>query len=138
MKNILLLFCFVFLTYLSFAIKPPAAVQKAFSLKFENATDVKWGKENALEYEAKFIWNGIKSSANFSAEGTWLETESMIPVSELPAEVVASITKKYPDTPIIEAARIERAGKDTLYEVVLKFRMKKQEVFLDEEGVFQE
>lgn len=137
MKKILLIVCVSLLTYCSFAVKPPATVQKAFVLKFANATDVKWSKENAIEYEAEFLMEGIKMSSNYSADGKWLETESQIPVSELPAEVVAEISKLYPDNVIIEADKIERVEKETLYEVVVKTGLKKKEVLLNEKGVIQ-
>jgi hypothetical protein len=138
MKKIFFIVAVTFLTYYSYAVKPPAAVQNAFMLKFTAATEVKWSKENATEYEAEFVMDGFKMSANYRGDGSWLETESMIPVSKLPDVVIAAIVKHYPDNPIIEADRIERVDKETLYEVVIKTGMKKKEVILDVKGVIQE
>ena len=137
MKKIILIVCAIFLSYCSFAVKLPATVQKAFESKFAVATEVKWGKENASEYEAEFVMEGVKISANFNADGTWLETESLIPVSKLPNEVQAEIAKLYADESIIEADRIERAGKESVYEIVVKMGMKKKEIIMDETGIIQ-
>ena len=41
------------------------------------ATDVKWGKESAKEYEAEFRLNGNNVSANFGSDGAWVETETV-------------------------------------------------------------
>ena len=52
---------------------PPNAVTIAFKQKFPTATNIAWGIESTHEYEAEFIENGVKHSANFSETGKWLE-----------------------------------------------------------------
>ena len=129
--------CFGLTISCAFAINPPAAVQKAFAQKFAKATEIKWGKENSNEYEADFVLEGINMSANFATDGTWLETETTIPVSQLPAGVTAAIAKQYPNSTVIEADKIESAGKVTLYETEIKTGTKKKEVVFDDKGVVQ-
>jgi len=68
-------------------INVPAAVTKAFNSRYPGATNVKWGKENAKEFEAEFKLNGDNVSANFGADGSWVETETVIKVTDLPAAV---------------------------------------------------
>jgi len=48
----------------------PEAVKAAFTKKFPNATNIKWGKEDAKEYEAEFKNNNISIAANFAADGS--------------------------------------------------------------------
>lgn len=90
----------------------PAAVREAFSKKFPGVSDVDWGKENAQEWEAEFDQNGKDMSANFRADGTWLETETEIQVADLPSPVQAVLQGKK----VKEAARIERADGTTVFE----------------------
>jgi hypothetical protein len=137
MKKLILMLGVVLITSCAFAVTPPTAVQKAFAQKFAKATDIKWGKENSNEYEAEFVLEGIKMSANFATDGTWLETETTIPVSQLPAAVTAAVAKLYPNSTVIEADKIERAGKATLYETEIKTGTKKKEVVFDDKGVIQ-
>src|SRR5438128_2594677 len=98
----------------------PAAVQKAFEQKFPKATKVNWGKENATEWEAEFMLDGNELSANFSADGKWVETERKIKVSELPKAVAAAIQKQYPGWKISDAAKTESAKDGIFYEAQVK------------------
>ena len=112
----------------------PAAAVKALKEKFPNATNVKWGKENAHEYEAEFKDGAKTVSANFSDKGDWMETETEIEVSALPQKVTDAFKKSYPGTTILEADRIEKPGGVIHYEVEYKSGLKKHEIVFDEDG----
>ena len=71
----------------------PKAVIDALATKFPGATNVKWGKESAKEYEAEFNINDKSVSANFGIDGSWVETETVIKVSDLPVAVTARLPK---------------------------------------------
>jgi len=135
-KAILILMSVALFATYSFAGTPPAEVQKAFEIKFPKATNVKWGKENATEWEANFAFNGTKGSANFSADGKWMETEMEIPTSQLPEAVVLAIKKQFADFAIVGADKIDNAKTETLYEADLKSGMKKKEVIFKADGTF--
>ena len=94
----------------------PSAVHEAFSKKFPGVSAVEWDKENAREWEAEFEQNGKQLSANFRTDGAWLETETEILVSELPASVQAALKGKK----VKEAARIERADGSTVFEAEVR------------------
>jgi len=119
-------------------LKVPEAVQNAFTARFPNATNLKWGKENAKEYEAEFKLNGNSISANFSQDGTWVETESVIPESELPSAVKAAVGKKYPGAPITLAEKTEQPGNKILYEVSVKVNGKRKSVEMTPDGTIAE
>ena len=118
MKNIILLSLFVIVSCtMAFSANPPEVVLAAFKQKFPNAQDVDWSKEKNGEWEAEFEMPGSNEmSANFSADGRWLETETEIAFSELPAPVIAALQGKK----VKEAARIEKADGSTVYEAEVK------------------
>jgi hypothetical protein len=112
----------------------PVPVKTAFNSKFPRATAIKWGKENAKEYEAEFTFNNNAVSANFKLDGSWVETETTIPVSELPAAVTDAVNTKYPGAVYGRTERIEKPGGKTLYEVNITVNGKKKELELNPDG----
>ena len=136
MKKLVLAFIGVSVITITFAqkINVPAEVSKAFAAKFPNATEVKWGKENAKEYEAEFKINNVPVSANFGTDGSWKETETTIKASELPAEVTKSVNTKYPGAEYSVCERIEKPGNKLMYEVNIKVKGKKKELEFNPDG----
>ena len=132
MKKLIILLAFA-LPLSMMAQKAPVAVTKAFAAKFPNVKKVDFDKEKSGEYEAEFKVNGVEMSANFTATGEWVETETEIPVAQLPAAVVTAIKKGHPNAKTVGAAKIETA-KGMKYEADLKEGMKKSEVLYDASG----
>ena len=92
---------------------PPEAVLTAFNQKFPGVKDVDWSMEKNGEWEAEFDGtDGKDMSANFSADGKWLETETEISFSELPQPVQTALKGKK----VKETARIERMDGKTVFE----------------------
>ncbi|HMK27805.1 MAG TPA: PepSY-like domain-containing protein [Chitinophagaceae bacterium] len=112
----------------------PAPVKIAFNSKFPGATAIKWGKENAKEYEAEFNFNNNAVSANFKLDGSWVETETTIPVAELPLTVSDAVNTKYPGAVYGRTERIEKPGGKILYEVNITVKGKKKELELSPSG----
>lgn len=124
---------FVFTSF--FNLVPPAAVKKAFEAKFPEATQVKWSKENAHEYEAEFKWNKKSYSANFNDKGIWLETESSTNFISLPIPVQKAIDASNLNKATIKALnQIEKANGKMSYEVEIKKGGKLVELFYAENG----
>lgn len=95
---------------------PPQAVVTAFNQKFSNVKELKWSLEKNGDWEAEFEQGDTELSANFSAAGQWLETETEISVADLPAAVQAALKGKK----VKEAAKILRADGSTVYEAEVK------------------
>ena len=72
----------------------PAEVKTAFEKSFPNTTVKKWDKEDG-NFEANFSKDGKTMSATFDAKGKWLETETDIKLTELPASVSSYVKTKY-------------------------------------------
>ena len=133
-KLTLTLFSTLVLFTLSFADTPPAAVQKAFEQKFGGAQNIKWGKEGTTEWEAEFTLKGQKTSANFTPDGTWVETENELPLNALPKAVADAIAKTYAGWTITQASKTETAKNGLIFEADLTNGKLKKEVAYKENG----
>ncbi len=133
-KIILMIVSLAIVSSCSYAGTPPTAVSKSFSSKFPKATKVSWGKENATEWEAEFTLDGSKISANFKADGAWVETEREISVSKLPKAVADAIQKQYPNWKITEADVTETAKNGTIYEADIRSGTQKKALAFKEDG----
>lgn len=116
------------------AMDVPKAVAAAFAKKFPAATNIKWDKENAHEYEASFKMGSKNYSANFNDAGEWLETESSTAFAELPAKVQNAYNSTHNGVAVKAAAKIETAKGEIKYEVEYKSGKKTKEVFYNAEG----
>jgi hypothetical protein len=112
----------------------PGAVKKAFAEKFKNATEIKWSKESATEFEAEFEVGKKEQSASFDNTGKWLVTESEIKTAELPQAVQATIAKEFAGYKIEEAEKADSSDNGSFYEVALKSGKNKYEVQLSADG----
>ena len=104
--------------------------EQAFNQRFPNADKVSWEKENAGEWEVEFELEGKEFSANFNVNGDWLETESEIENSKVPAKVSKLMIEKYSEAKIKEIYKVERKD-GVFYEYEFKLNGETQEVLLD-------
>ncbi len=102
------------------ADKIPGAVTSEFKSKFPKATNVPWEIENNNDYEASFKLNGQEVSANFDKNGKWLETETEIKVSALPASIQSSLSKDFAGYKIAEASKIESLKNGNCFEAEIE------------------
>jgi Putative beta-lactamase-inhibitor-like, PepSY-like len=114
--------------------KAPKAVETAFNAKFPTASKVKWDKENATEYEASFILDGVKHSTNFSIDGKWFETESPTTFAKLPSKVQVAFNTAHKGAKVKAIALIENSKGETLYEIEIKKGLKEVEYFYKADG----
>lgn len=99
--------------------KVPAKVLFAFKAKYPDINKVGWEMEKG-KYEAGFDLKKVETSVLITAEGQIVETESEIPVSELPKAVVEYIIAHYSGSKISEASRIVDAKGNATYEAEVK------------------
>ena len=108
----------------------PAAVRTAFQKQYPGIK-ASWAKEDA-NYEANFKQDGKDMSAVIDRNGTIVETETDIPVMDLPGSAQDYIKKSYPGAKIEEAERILKANGEVNYEVEVHGK----EVMFDANGKF--
>ncbi len=108
----------------------PVEVKSAFQKQYPSIT-ASWDKEDA-NYEANFKQNGKAMSTVIDKNGTIVETETDIPVSELPKEVQDYMKTHYTGIKIEEAARIVKANGDVNYEAEVHHK----DVVFDAKGKF--
>lgn len=109
----------------------PDAVKNAFNKNFPNTSVKKWDKEDG-NYEANFSKDNKTMSATFNAKGNWMETETDIKISELPASVVDYVKSNYKDATIKEAAIISNPASKKIFEAEVKGK----DLLFDENGKF--
>lgn len=120
MKTIIILFSILAFAFNASAQKVsesdvPTVVKTNFASMFPGVKADKWEIENG-KYEAEFKQNKIESSVLFEANGTYVQTETEIAVSELPSGVKDYALKNLPGKKIKEASRITAADGSITYE----------------------
>jgi len=112
------------------ADKVPQVVKTNFNKAHPNASG-KWEKEEG-NFEVSFKESGKEMSCVIDAGGNILETETVIPASELPQAAKDYIKKNYAGVTIKEAAKIVKSNGEINYEAELK----KKDLIFDSAGKF--
>jgi hypothetical protein len=136
MKMITLTLFAAFLITISFAqqvkeTQVPAAVKNAFQKQYPNVSKVKWDKEKA-KYEASFDVSKVANSVLFEGSGAIIETETSIPLNQLPKGIRDYVITNYKGQKINGAAKITDAKGVVSYEAEIK----KSDLLFDASGKF--
>ncbi len=110
----------------------PAKVKSALMQKYPEAKNVGWEKENG-NYEAN--WGGTSgedNSVQFTPAGSFIEIVNAIPVSQLPAKVVAYVKQHHKGAKITEAGKVTDAKGKMSYEAEVHGK----DIIFDENGNF--
>lgn len=110
----------------------PAAVTQRFARLYPQVTKLKWSRENG-DYEANFTLNSQEMSVIFNARGKRLETETEIPVNQLPKTIQNNLHQNFMGYKVTEAARIE-SDRTTKYEAEIHKGMRSYDVIYAANG----
>ena len=102
------------------ASKVPAAVIIGLN-RTHPGVSATWEREDA-DYEANFKEGNNAVSVIINSQGTILETETDIPVSELPKEAVLYLKTHYKGHAVKEASKIVKKNGEVNYEAMVKDR----------------
>ncbi len=120
MKHLIIVLCVALSINTLFAQKisidkVPTSVLKSFQTKFPTIKKAKWEIEKG-NYEAEYDEDKIEHSALFKADGTLIETEIEIAVTQLPKAIVDYVTKNMNGKKIKEASIITETNGKKKYE----------------------
>ena len=131
MKRLILSFTALVFAYYAMAQKisekgVPAAVKTTMNKLYPHVSKVKWEKEKG-NFEANFKQKNTSISVLIDPNGNLIETETSMPIADLPFGVVDFIKRHYPGASVTEAALIkdskgivkyeaEVQGKDLLFD----------------------
>lgn len=138
MKKIIMLLCAIVMITINLAAQVessaevPAAVEKAFSEKYSDATDVLWEQEKG-GWEADFILSGQEYEAMFSADGSWMKTSQEIDPSEIPASVMSALETEVPGL-LIDEVEIMQTPSGKFYEIEAELAGKEMTILTDLDG----
>ena len=113
------------------ASEVPSAVTTKFTALYPNVKEVKWEKEGA-DYEAEFEVNEVETSANFDAAGNFLESETEVAKTALPAAANDYLAKNAPGVKVKEVSKITDASGKITWEA----EAGKLDYIFDENGNF--
>jgi len=108
----------------------PALVKAAFQKQYPATTAI-WEKEDG-NYEVNFKQNGKVMSAVIQKNGTIVETETDIAISDLPASTQSYVKEHYSGAKIKEASKIVKANGEVNYEALVNGK----DVMFDTNGKF--
>lgn len=108
----------------------PLPVKEAFE-KTHPGIKGDWEKEDG-NYEVSFEKKDKEMSMVMDEKGTLLESETEIPVEELPAATIAYMKEQHPSSKIEEASKITDNKGAISYEVDIKGK----ELMFDQNGLF--
>jgi uncharacterized membrane protein YkoI len=114
----------------------PKVILSAFEKAYPKATVKGYGSEvenGKTSYELETVEGKTHRDILYSADGTVIEIEEGMNVSDLPEAVLATIKKEYPKGSITSAEKLTKE-ESSGYEVVVKHGKKKTEVRLDATG----
>ncbi|GAC1591039.1 MAG: hypothetical protein NVS3B25_10080 [Hymenobacter sp.] len=112
----------------------PAAAVATFKKVQPTATAVNWEKEG-VNYEAGFRQGKGKMSVVITPAGALLETETEMPVAQLPTAVRSTLASQYKGYKVTEAAKIVTAATGaTTYEAEVSQAGKKHDVLFNADG----
>ena len=116
------------------AAQVPSPAVAAFHKSFPTVKAVKWEKEGA-DYEAGFDMGKAEMSAVITAAGVLKETETEMPVAQLPVAVQKTLATDYKAFKITEAAKIVTAATGTTtYEAEVSQGGKHRDVLFNADG----
>lgn len=114
----------------------PESVLQSFSTMYPNAKEVEWEHDEDT-WEAEFMSNDHEVSVEYTEAGGWIETETTLHRSEVPAPVVEGIYKQFPNAEFLKFEEV-RGEEFLAYEVDILHEEEEIEVLISGSGLILE
>lgn len=101
----------------SSAIAVPPEIENAFAGKYPTAGGTKWEVDENGYWEAGFRLGDLEYRADFTKDGTWVETERSIKFEELPDPVQRAIKREFGEDEITEIESVDHPAKGEFFDV---------------------
>lgn len=116
----------------------PQSVLEAFQKAYPNVKDVEYEEEQRdgkTYYEVEYRENKKRYDVLYTPDGTLIEKEEELALSEVPEAVIQAVKKEYPSGKFKEAEKVmDVQGNVTSYEIEVKEDEKEWDVYTDVDG----
>jgi hypothetical protein len=113
----------------------PAGVIEIFKMKYPEAQNTNWTKEDSGKFEVTFNLQKVTFSSIFSSGGQWILTEKKIRIFELPATVNRTLEDGFGDYKIQSIIQVESSSNGNYFFVKAKNGKELKYIYLSHEGV---
>lgn len=119
----------------SFGIKDhvPLKVKGAVAKEFPGIGKVKWQKETATGWEAKFNIEGIPFSTHFLEDGTWVGTEHEVGFGDIDSSIKGKLMSDFPEYEV-EKTEISETAEGSFYVFEIKNGKDEIKLLMDSTG----
>lgn len=121
-------------------VSPPDAVLNSLKEKYTGEAVPVWSKTNSTNYMAHIdsSSSGNKQYIEFSPEGKWLSTATVISFEQLSEEAQKKIKEQYAEMQVAVVKKIEREGISVFYKVQLIKDKDSKTVYINDAGFVSE
>ncbi|UWX54420.1 PepSY-like domain-containing protein [Maribacter litopenaei] len=112
----------------------PDEVKASFKAKYPGENDPDWRRDKNGNFESHFKKDGEHYRADFSPNGSWIETESSIKKKDLPKPIIEVIKSNFDEDAIVEIEKVDHNQKGLFYDVEFKIDGKKKDVEFNKDG----
>jgi hypothetical protein len=121
-------------------VLPPDVVLNSFKEKYTGEAVPVWSKTNSTNFMAHIdsSSSGNKQYIEFSPEGKWLSTATVLLFEQLSEEAQKKLKEQYPDMQVDVVKKIEREGIAVFYKVKLVKDKESKTLFINDAGFISE
>lgn len=116
------------------AEEPPRAVLENHRERYPEGSDLEWEVDSNSYWEASFEIDGKSFRADYTEDGTWVETERSLDFKELPSKVQIAVNRDLKDVEISEIESVDHYKKGQFFDVEVERDGPNKDYEYDAEG----